>query len=491
MNKNYKQISEELEHLVKNILGVKYLINSYFRISKTTPEQTRVYHTLITEHSILYHIFYSASLSIINIIKVSMYFILSLIMFYQYYFISRSSKKIDHIFLTHAIRSNIDSTTADQYFGLMPHFLRSQKYNVAMFYINHNKFGYRKNYNKLKKKNGGMEIYLSPKFMLPYENLEFLLQTVLCALKCLKIAVNSIKQEPNQAKILIASIPYFFSRSTYNNYLLKKRCLAIQKRTKPKYFIFTFEGHSYEQYVFDALNESKSDCYGVFYQHSPIVPGHLGLIHFLQGLNSKIEIMVTGPVYKKYFANFSNFPTITVVGSQKSAKKVVKPFTNNSDNLLFAPEGTAQSTLEFIHLIRELIASNLPNRITLRLHPDLPNSLKIRYYLYKLKKNSNFNVSNSELNADLEKSMYIFFRSSAVSVEALLSGAQLVFYTRFNELNTNPLSLIQNLSLQASNAVEVLNILERDHDSINTEVRLEAFNQFFAKLNYPLLLKLA
>jgi len=490
MSKNYTQISEEIDYLVKNVLSTKYLINPFFRISKTTPEETKIYNIIKSSHSFSYNFFRSAGILIGNLVKTGFYILMSFVMIYQYCFISRSRREIDYIFLTHAVGANIGPNPTDQYFALMPQFLNAQKYNVAMFYTNHNKFGYLKNYYKLKTKNTGIEIYLCPKFMLPHENIEFLFESFTLAINCLKIGIKTIKKEPYCSKILIAAVPYFFSRGAYNNYLLKKRCLGIQKRTKTKFFTFTFEGYSYEQYVFDALSESESECHGIFYQHSPIARGHIGLIHFMLGLQIRVQIMVTGSIYKKYLKNFLSPSEIIVVGSQKSKRSEFKALTQNKNTLLFAPEGTQEATLEFIDLIQELIYSNLPNTIVLRLHPNLRNSSKIYSQLQKLHNYKNFCVSKSELSTDLEEAAFVFFRSSAVGVEALLSGAHLVFYSKSNEPDLNPLSLMSNIYFEASNASDVLNLVKTKHKAINTQERSEAFDGFFSELNYSILLNL-
>ena len=489
MKNNYKHISVELDYLVKNILGVKYLVNPFFRISKITPEQTKIYKAILTNRSLLYHLFYSVSLFIINLLKVLIYFLMSFIMLYQYYFILRSREKSDYIFVSHAIGANINKLNADQYFGLMPQFLTLQKHKVAIFYTNHKKFGYLRNYLRLRKKNTGIEVYLSPKFMLPHENIRFFFKSTIYAFNCIRIAIGSIKQDPKKSKMLINAAPYFLSRGTYNNELLRKRCLAIEKRSKVKFFIFTFEGHSYEQYVFDGIRESKSKCHGLFYQHSPIVPGHLGLKYFLQGLDSSVEIMVTGSIYKKYIASLSSLPTITIVGSQKTPKHRFNLSTKNRDTLLFAPEGTTEATLEFIYLIHEIIDIVSPHKIVLRLHPNLSKSLKVQYHLRLLKNYTNFCISQSDLNSDLDTSAFVFYRSSAVAVQALLSGAHLVFYSKSNQSEINPLSLFQNLSLEASNATEIIEILKNEHKVINTQQRSQIFNQFFTELNYSILLR--
>ena len=184
--------------------------------------------------------------------------------------------------------------------------------------------------------------------------------------------------------------------------------------------------------------------------------------------------MVTGRVYKNYIESLSSFSDVTIVGSQKSKREKSKTTTHEKDTLLFVPEGTKQATFEFLDLIQELVQNDLPNKIVLRLHPNLPSSFKVRKNLQKLKNFPNFHVSQSDLSSDLEKSVFVFFRSSAVGVEALLSGAHLVFYAKSNEPNINPLSLVNNLDLHASSASDVLYLLTSKQGEINAQERSQA-----------------
>ena len=80
MKNNYKHVLEELDYLVKNILGAKYLVNPFFRISKITTEQTKIYQAIVTNRSFLYQLGYSVGLFIINLLKISIYFVISVTM---------------------------------------------------------------------------------------------------------------------------------------------------------------------------------------------------------------------------------------------------------------------------------------------------------------------------------------------------------------------------------------------------------------------------
>jgi hypothetical protein len=320
--------------------------------------------------------------------------------------------------------------------------------------------------------------------MLPHENIVFLYQVVVLSLKCLRISLRFKRNNPDQSKILIAAIPYFFGRGTYTNYLLKRRCFAILKRHKPRFFIFTLEGHSYEQYIFDSINKTRYECTSIFYQHSPIVPGHLGLIHFLQNLKIETKILVSGPIYKQYLETFSLKAIIHVLGSQKFQKSKLLASNDRDRCSLFVPEGTQQATLEFIYLIRDLVKNRTPRNLTLRLHPNLKKSWKIRLNIAILNRYKNVDISNYSLHSDLMSSDFVFFRSSAVGVEALLSDAILVFFASTNDSELNPLILAHDTALQASNTFEVLDLVNSKHNSINLQQRLDKFNEFFAEMNY-------
>jgi len=484
MQNKYSQLSNDLNSIINNFLSIEFLVNPFFRISKTTPEQTKIYESLIRNHSFMFYILESIVFLMVNIVKSFIYFLMSFALLYQYFLVSKSHKKFNYIFITHAIGANIDMEQGDQYFGFMPEFLASQKQQIAMFYINHNKFGFRKNYHKLKTKNLPRYVYLSPKFMLPHENLFFIYQATVYSFECLRIGLRFRRKNPDQSKIIIAAIPHFFGRGAYANYLLKLRCLQILKENNPEFFIFTLEGHSYEQYIFDSINKTRQNCNSIFYQHSPIVPGHLGLLNFLQNLKTQTNILVTGPIYKKYLETFSANAIIHIVGSQKSKKSKLLSLADTGGCLLFVPEGTKQATLEFIYLIRDLVKHRVSKKLILRLHPNLKKNWKIRLNIAIMNHYENICVSSGSLYSDLENSDFVFFRSSAVGVEALLSDAILVFYANINESDLNPLFLTDNIALQASNTFEVLDLINSKYNTQNPQERLNKFNELFSQVDY-------
>jgi hypothetical protein len=486
MTKSLHQISFQLDQLIKHTLGIECLVNPFFRISKITPEQTRRYRILTENHSMFFYFIISISIFIVNMIKNLLYIICSFATVGQYFLFSKSNRKFDVIFLSHAIGANISAKPGDQFFGLMPNYLALQKYKVAIFYTNHDKRNYLSNSRTLRMKNSGIDTFLCPKFLLPQENLEFLFNSFKLTVKCLKIGLKKLKGDPDQTKLLMMAVPYFFGRGAYSNFLLKKRCLEVRLSSKSKFFILTLEGHSYEEMIFDSLSELEPKCKTIFYQHSPLVPGHLGLINFLQGQKFELQILVTGTIYKEFLEQFISSSNIQVLGSQKANTTSISG--NLKNTILFAPEGTVQATLQFIHLVREMLQRDKNRKYVLRLHPNLQSNMKIKFYLKKLNKNENFCISKSTLVSDLETSSFVFYRSSAVGIEALLYKTHLVFYGNNQDSAINPLLLIGSASQEASGAKEALDVLDSTIKEVDTLERAIAYDKMFSRIEYSKLL---
>jgi len=137
-----------------------------------------------------------------------------------------------------------------------------------------------------------------------------------------------------------------------------------------------------------------------------------------------------------------------------------------------------------LKLILDLCETNSKYEFILRLHPNLTRSLKIIVFINKLNRFSNFSVSSETLSTDLAKSNYIFYRSSAVGVQALASAAIPVFYSDVGQNGLNVLSLTTQKFPVACNSREVLELLANSNREIPIEKRIEILDQLLAKINY-------
>ena len=94
---------------------------------------------------------------------------------------------------------------------------------IFALYSNHKRIGYVKNYKKLVEKNPNTNVFLMPKFLRPRENIRYFVTVLTLSIKSMRLGLKRIFKSNYDARLLINASPYFLSRETYNNYLLKNR----------------------------------------------------------------------------------------------------------------------------------------------------------------------------------------------------------------------------------------------------------------------------
>ena len=152
--------------------------------------------------------------------------------------------------------------------------------------------------------------------------------------------------------------------------------------------------------------------------------------------------------------------------------------------VLFAPEGTILATLTFLKLINYL-SSNCDNfKYVLRLHPNLKKNILLTIWIKKLNVKSNFFLSTGLLYEDLTNSNFVFYRSSAVGIEALNSLAIPIFYGNPEQQGLN---VLEKLSLEfplASSPAQALSILNTNSYDLTIGDRTKNFTQIYSKIDY-------
>ena len=277
----------------------------------------------------------------------------------------------------------------------------------------------------------------------------------------------------------------FFNRDTYSNYLLAVRLKDYYKEQDPKLVALTFEGHSYEHYLIESVRSIRHNTLVILYQHSPIVLDHFGICSFLRTNPKNLYILSTGVIYQKYFKSISNVPQYKVIGSQKASSTYRIDSYKQRQVVLLTPDGgEIRSTITFIKLIKYLCANKTIYQYVLRLHPHSKNSLVILSIITTLKKFQNFTVSNNTLITDLNDAKFIFFRTSAVGIQALTSGAVPVFYNDLSQKGLNALGLTGASFYEISKPFEALNLINKPNISLEFQSNKKVFNQLFSKLKY-------
>ena len=484
---NIKNLSNIIEEILDDFNDDIYLVNPYFRIPKLTSEETNKYKFLLgkypRETAIIFGL---VSLPLHLFILVTMS-IMSLLLFYQHLIFQPKTNNLKFLFLSHAQKENIINKKSDQFFGLMPEYLKRTGNNVGIIYTNHSRTRYLNKNKLINQKSIGITRQILPKFLKPKEHIYYLHLINKLSYQAIKKGFKLYSDEPIKSALLISSFGTFYSRSTYNNYLLGQRIEDYCLKTFTESIFMTFEGKSYEQYVASRLQTNMPTLRIIFYQHSPIVFGQIGVVNFLRRNHQKIIILTTGRIYKNYFRRISKSPKYYVIGSQKANRKIRSKKTKQI-SVLFAPEGTNRATQDFTKLIFNLVKSFPKQKFIIRLHPNLKKSLATEYGLFKLRKYSNFTISKNSLGEDLATSKFVFYRSSAVGIEALKSKSIPVFYSGANQSELDALCFTNDVSVTMKSIKDFSRLLTINNS--NLYVRGKYFDALFSKMNYKILNKL-
>ena len=331
---------------------------------------------------------------------------------------------------------------------------------------------------------GDIERYLIPKFLKPKENAQYLSKIIMLSSRSFYNGLREIFSDPVKSILLLKASVYFYSRATYSNYLLAERVQEFCLKGNVNTLVLTLEGHSYEQYLIEKVKKRHADLSIMMYQHSPIVLDQFGVVQFLKTNNIFLYVLTTGTLYKNMFKNISSIPQYIVFGSKKAELNFIDKKTNFENHVLFAPEGTSLATVSFLKLANYLCSNTQNFTFCVRLHPNFRLGFSAIYLIRKLNKKSNFLLSNNSLYEDLQKSNFVFYRSSAVGVECLKSKALPVFYGEPYELGLNVLgNLLIKLPIAVTQEEALIYLLTPNRDISKLE-RKKIFNEIFSKIDY-------
>ena len=121
---------------------------------------------------------------------------------------------------------------------------------------------------------------------------------------------------------------------------------------------------------------------------------------------------------------------------------------------------------------------------SIRLHPNLKRNLIINSLIKKLDTKSNFSVSTYSLSEDLKNSKFVFYRSSAVGVQALMSYAFPVFYGDSNDQGLNVLGEYLAVFPIATNLKDAGHYLKTEPPFVSESERIRLFDEIFSKIDY-------
>jgi|LakMenEpi03Aug12_release.lakeMendotaPanAssembly.Ray.scaffolds.fasta_scaffold226577_2 hypothetical protein len=431
-------LPHKLQEIINENRSTTFLLNSYFRIQKNDKESLKKYSNLKNGQEIKFKRLRQIMQVLRIVMKIVSFIGGSLFYFKQVKHFRTNKFKTETLFISHASKTNI-SGKEELFFGDLPKLFN--KKNCSVLYLNHTRGKYSKILSKLTNKQISKNVLLMPKFLHPLETKEYL-GTMWRLLKDhLKIANSYGGSESLKANILIESIPWIFSRETYNNFNLIKRTTELQKYNKFKNLFLTLEGYNYEELLATHLFSRDRNLKIFFYQHSPLTKAHTGVQLFVKNFKQKICILTTGPAYSKFLMGLSSRNAVICVGSLKVMSSGRKLKQKNF-SILIAPEGTTAKTNEFLDFTLQ-IARAYPNAFfVFRFHPNLVlkrSTKKLKRCMAKL---DNVEISTKTLTMDISRTGATMYAGSVVAIEALNSKNLPIFVNFDDNLEVDVFSIV-------------------------------------------------
>jgi len=203
-----------------------------------------------------------------------------------------------------------------------------------------------------------------------------------------------------------------------------------------------------------------------------------------------MKILTTGILYQKYFESISKNITCQVVGSNKVSFSNYNSMVSKKKSILITPEGTSKTTYSFFKLAKFLAKHDSKHEIVFRLHPNLRRNLFLTFSIFISRKQKNLTISSNTLNKDLENSILVFYRSSAVGVQTLISDASPVFYSESNQKGLNVLWFYAQRFYSINNYSEALNLIQTWKPKVANIENKILYRKMLTKIQYSVLDKL-
>lgn len=430
-------LPNKIQEIINENKSIPFLLNPFFRIQKNCEESQSMYSNLKSTKPNKKRILRTIFKVPYFIIKIISYFVGSLFYVKQLKHFEATKYKSDTLFISHATNSNIEAEK-DLFFGdLLKLF---DKKSCAILYLNHTRRKHSKILMLLRNKQLSQNVFLMPKFLHPLEIVEYLGAITELLINHLKLAKTYKGIDNAKTEILIESIPWIFSRETYNNYNLVRRGVELQKKHEIKQSFLTFEGYNYEELLANEFIIKDNNINLYFYQHSPLTKAHIGIQLFLKNFHTKVCILTTGPAYSKFLLGLSSKSEIICVGSTKVTKPI-KKFETDELSILMAPEGSTIQTIKFLIFTLQ-IARAFPNvTFIFRLHPNVVLTRSARKFILSLESLDNAEVSRESLMRDISRTKATMYTGSVVAIEALNSKNLPIFVNFQDNLELDVFSI--------------------------------------------------
>lgn len=259
-----------------------------------------------------------------------------------------------------------------------------------------------------------------------------------------------------------------------------------------KNLIITYEGHAFENVIFEYANKKKIKSFGYFF--SVIREYKNSIFYNLKKSYRPNTIFTSGTIVSKYLKENIKFNSenIFTLGSDKhfiKKIKIRKYFKKRKLKVLVCPEGLYSETIDMLELIKESLSKQNNIEYLFRMHPVIDkNIIKEKFNFKKIKFSKNKNIFN-----DLNQCDVILYSGSSVSIQAINQGLVPIYYHKNKDLfSIDPVFQINELTIK--NDIELnklLNLILKNNKTIyKKKLKVQKYcKDYFTELHSENLVK--
>ncbi|VVH62870.1 hypothetical protein BSPWISOX_2930 [uncultured Gammaproteobacteria bacterium] len=430
----YIQLSNACDEVIRRNLSSKAIVaQDFLHVSRYSPLMSQSYAGFYKNNILSFFVY------ALCVVRSIIFFIKKIIhsFFYRDLNISNFDKKIDYLFVSHYTGKKNSQVYVDSYFGEIIEKIDTQKFKVAVVYINHTDHKSKKLY-----KNGQINSFLLNDSIGFLGLVKIYKESLFSLLRFESVDKNIISK-----KLSIKAQFGLFSPGTVETQIIANHVKNLIATLSPKYLVTTYEGHSWERLCFALAKEAKPLVKCIAYQHAPIFKYQHAIKRGIGESYDPDIILASGAVSEKKLLSYDklNNSKVLLVGSGRFLPESSK-FDKKSpaiDTCLVAPEGTISECIILFSFALECAKKTKSINFIWRFPSQIDIvMLKKQSAVFKALE-KNISISDSSLEDDIGNSNYILYRGSSVVIQAVLLGLSPMCFMRDNELSMDPLFLYQ------------------------------------------------
>jgi hypothetical protein len=384
--------------------------------------------------------------------------------------VDKSISDTEVLIISHLVNASAQKNEPDFYFKELPEYLQSKGHQTTVALLNHTH-----GFKDWIEANSKPVKFVVPKRVAFREEIALLRRSLKTTAFFLKLGFS--EKEPVKRSFLFELSLNVFSADTLRAFriygIVKQAISSANIRT----LILTWEGHSWERLLCYAANTAGHKVTSIGYQHTILFPSSHALKRSIGDMYDPGIILTVGSVTKNIIASSPGIGKSKVQEYGSPRLQVNRTYIaagSIRDGCLVAPEGLVNECI-ILFVFGIEAAKRLPDLdFVFRTHPSM-HFADLQSKDDRLQQlPSNIIISSyKNIEDDFNRCSWLLYRSSSVSLFAILNGLRPVYLQLENELSIDPLYTLNSWRLNVNRPEELVSIIDHDRQTAEQEKEIE------------------